>query len=110
MSNIKTAIALIEAEAREGIKNAETIEGKFKAAFGVAKNHWMFTDEDIQYRSGIGVVMSSIEKDSKDYQRIESELNMLKTLSAAMSGVSVNFPESNDDFDAIGIQGIWEEA
>lgn len=109
MSNVETATALIEAEARTDIAKAESVQDKFKAAFSVAKNHWMFTDPDTQYKAGIGAVLISVGIDGEEYPRIQHELKMLSTLAAAISGVSVNFPEMEEGFEVIGIQKIWEE-
>lgn len=107
---LNIAFAIINTEAKEDIKKAETIEDKFKAAFKVAKNNWMFTSKETQYKAGIGAVMTNIEKHGEDYQRIEAEMKMLTTLAAAISGVSVNFPAIEEGFEVIGIQKIWEEA
>ena len=108
MSDINIAISIIEAEAREDINAAKTVKDKFKAAFSRARNHYMFTDEDIQFRAAIGAVLIVLDKDSDDYNRVLKEVHTLNTLSAALSGIPVNFNQMEIDFEPIGPMKLWK--
>jgi len=110
---IKVAAGLIEAGARERLAAADTLEDKFRVAFKEARNYWMSTDEDIRFKGGIGAVMLHVGIASPEYERITIELDQLKTLSAAFSGVAVDWEHTNpmpDDFKVIGITKLWKES
>lgn len=47
-------------------------------------------DDDLRMRIGIGALMSIVEKYSDEYNTIETSIDALKSLSAALSGVPVD--------------------
>ena len=111
MSNINIAASVIEAENREELKAVETIEEKLKIAFAGARNHWMFTDEDTQFKGAIGAAMIGMEPDSEDYRRIECELQNLRNLSAMFSGVPVDVENMlSDEYEPFGLIKMWKDA
>ena len=110
MSNdVNLAASLIEAEARDQIKNAGSLEDKFKAAFKAAKNHWMFTDEDTRFRGAIGAVGISVGVESEHFEAIKREMASLNTLNAILSGVPVDFERLDTNYKPIGIIKLWQE-
>jgi len=113
MSDLNIAVSIIEAEARAEIAIAETVEEKLKAAFKVAKDHWMFTDTNIQQRAGIGAVMFGLKKGSVDYLRIEKELSIHNALTTASSEIQVDLGAMLENIDKdlkpIGIAKLWFE-
>ncbi len=111
MSDLEIATSMIEAEARDDIAAAGTVEEKLTAAFNVARNHWMFLDKNIQQKAGIGAVMMSIEKGGEDFRRIEKELHLHNALGAASSGIPVDFgamlENTDEDLKPVGIAKLW---
>lgn len=107
MSNKELAASMIEAENREALKAAETIEEKFKVAFKGAKDHWMFTDEDDQYAGGIGAALISMSEEQRE--EVSVELKALQALNSLMSGVPVDMEAVVMPDNAIGIVGLWRE-
>lgn len=109
---VRIASSLIEASVRERLAAAETLEDKFKVAFTEASDYWMSADDDVRFKGGIGAVMLHVGTDSPEYKRITIELEQLKTLEAAMSGIPVDWeqaPQLPDDFEVIGIIKLWKE-
>lgn len=86
-----------------------SLEDRLRAAFEVTRHHWLVTDEDTQFRAGIGGVLLTADDDEK--ARIQAELQTLQTLGAAMSGVPVDFGGigADDAPKPIGMLGIWRE-
>lgn len=112
MDQVRIAAGVIEAGVREKLAAAETLEDKFRVAFKEAHEYWMSTDDDIKLKGGIGAVMMSVGVDSEHYERITVELEQLKTLNAAFSGVAVDWERAGlmpDGFEPIGIIKLWEE-
>lgn len=107
MNDVVMIIALTEAKAK--IDRTKPVKDQLIAAMNATKDHWMATDEDTQFRAAIGAVMVGIEGD--DLERIKTELRMLKTLGAMISGVPVDLAAAAppDDFKAIGLQGLWDD-
>lgn len=110
MNNSMLAASMIEAEARDAIKNADSLEDKLKAAFNVARNHWMFTDENTQFSGGVGAVMVSVGPEHEYFARLETELKMLRGLNALLSGIPVDISQIvPEGFEAVGLNNIWHE-
>lgn len=101
------AVSIIESEARDAMKQAVSLEDKFRAAFKVAKHHWMFTDENTQFRGGIGAVGISVGVESEEYSRIKSEMTAINSVNAMLSGVPVDLTQIDPGYERIGIMEIW---
>ncbi len=101
------AASMIEAENREALKSAETVEEKLRVAFKGARDHWMFTDENDQLMGGIGAAMFSMTKEDKE--RVTEELRVFQSLNAAISGVPVDFSAIEIMANPIGIRKLWLE-
>ncbi len=106
------ASGIIEGGAREQMAAAANLEDKFRAAFKEARDYWMTTDENIQFLGGVGAVMIHVGIDSPEYQRITVELDQLKTLNAALSGVAIDWEAAGmpDGLEPIGILKLWKES
>ena len=110
MNNLRTAISIIEAESRDIVDAANTVEGKLTAAFSIARDHWMFTDEDTQFQAAIGVVMSKLDKDSIDYRRMEEDLTVMRILNAMISGVPVDLSQIGErETETLGLVKMWKD-
>ena len=99
------AFGLIEAECRDDLKAANSLLDRVRIAFKVAKNHWMITDEDEQFRGACGAILHHSMGDDKE--RIEAEMRQLRAIAALMSGAQVEIPESTHE--PIGLVRIWRE-
>ena len=100
---VKTATAFVESEAKEELEKCKTVEDKVRAAFKVAKDHWMFTDENIQMNAGL--YAAALHCSEEEINRLKREMDFIRSLSAGMSGVDVNMPDYPED--AVDILGIW---
>ncbi len=71
---------------------------------------WMLGTEDEKFRAGCGGLLLHYFKDDDVRERIEYELQTLKSLSAAISGVPVNFGAVlREDIEPIGLLNIFKE-
>ena len=93
------------------------ISDLLRAAMKITKNHWLVTSEADRLNAAVGGVMVHYGQDSEEYKRLSWEMKNINrlnaALSAAMSGVSVNFEsvvsEINDDMKPVGILALWKE-
>lgn len=95
----------------KGKKNLPLVE-RIKYAMQKASNHWLVTNEDDQFRAAIGAVLVTANEEEKE--KINSELKLLKALSAAATGVSVDFTQlfaqlPVSETEPLGLRGIWQE-
>lgn len=107
---LEIALQIIGSEADSAIRAATTLEEKCKAAFSVARNHWMFTDESLQFQAAIGAVISRVE--GEDRELLEAECRALKSLNAMISGVPVD-PEAlaaQIPENIVGLPALWAES
>ena len=101
-------IAIVAAECRAAAEKETTLEGRLKAAFSVARDHWMATDENDQLNGAV-VAIHGISND-EDKRRLELEMKSLRALNAAMSGVPVDFAGLELPEKPIGIVALWKAA
>ena len=95
-------------EAKIAAEGEESLTGRLKAAMRATKNHWMLTNEDGRFRAAVGAVL--LLSDEETQERIKKELTVLKTLSAAVDGVPVNFEAVLiKEEEVIGLIGMWNE-
>ena len=85
MSNIA---AIVMTECLSAAKGKVTLDEIIDACFGVAKNHWLTIDENGQYLGAIGAILQL--SSDEDEARMRAELDVVKALNAAMSGVPVD--------------------
>jgi hypothetical protein len=73
-------------------------------------NSWFTTSEDVLFRIGCGGLLLVFEEDDK--ANLEQELNSLKAISAATSGIPVDIGAALDGMnpdDMLGVLGIFKE-
>ena len=80
---------MIEAENREALSAAGSLEERIRIAMRAGAKHWMFTDDDSQFRGSLGAAMLSSTEDERD--AIVRSLQPLQTLSAALNGVPLDW-------------------
>lgn len=111
MSDQDTMIMLVMADARPFVKPDDTLEDRLKAAMSAAKGHWVVKDEQLQFKGAIMAVYPSCSDEEK--QRIEAEMDVLKAIAAASSGVPVDIASVLDrtsKFEGIGLGKLFREA
>ena len=95
-------------------KAKNDIVDKLKIAMYLAKNHWLITDPDVQFRGAVGGVMIHYGKESEEFEKLEWELQQLRkleiTIKAAKEGLSTSFNIIGDNqFTPIGLLKLWRE-
>jgi len=101
-------ISIVCTECKSAAEKETTVRGRLIAAFKVARNHWMATDEQEQFQGAVAAV--HILSNEEDKRRLEQELLLLRTLNAASSGVPVAFEDLPVPTDPIGVLGLWHES
>jgi hypothetical protein len=104
---VQLQIAMLEAQL--AVVAGASIEDQLRAAMDVTRNHWMCTDEDQQFRAAVGAVMLHYGAGTPQFIRLERETRQLQHLSAAMSGLSVDWEQAlgGDDYEPIGLLSLW---
>ncbi len=74
------------------ITEVEGTEAKLREAMKCAdESCWMSVNEEYNFKAAVGAVLVDIGIDHEDYPRITRELEILRGLGAASSGVPVDF-------------------
>lgn len=106
-------IMIAATEAQSRIDTSKPLEEQARAAMEVTKDFWLSTDEDVRFRGAVGALLLANQDNPEATERIKTEMRALNTLSAAMSGVPVDFaqilPELEEDFKPIGLRKLWME-
>lgn len=103
--NNTTIIAMTEAV--HAIPKDAPLEDQIRAAMNATRNHWMCTDETEQFKAAIGAVLQHYGEGSPEFARLGWEMRQIARLSAAMSGVPVDWTADEPVFEPIGIMGMW---
>ncbi len=94
--------------AAEGYLGFEEIAG---AVFREARKAWLTTDEEMHFKGGIAALLVLYRDDEEMTERLHKELQSLQNLSAAMSGVPVNFDHIiESDFEPLGLMKLWGDS
>ncbi len=94
-SNYELAAGMIEAECREKLAAVSTAEEALRIAFEAAHNHWMFTDEQDQFKGAIGAALIRL-KEGPEFQRLEKSIKALGKLSAMLNALALVAPHAAD--------------
>lgn len=120
-SNYELAAGLIEAECRTKLSPLTKAEDILAVTFKAARNHWMFTDEQDQFRGALGAALIHLKAGS-EYVRLEKSVTALGKLSALLNalqqGLSVDMEamleeqqrEKEAGFELIPLQRMWQDA
>lgn len=108
---------LIAIHEAKGAAESESgnLEAKLTAAMKATKDHWLITSDDERIRAAVGGVMLVYGKDSKEYARLEQEMNVIRKLNAMLfagqQGLSVDIDENTfkTEYEPIGILKLWEK-
>jgi hypothetical protein len=107
MMNGLLAIACHEAECEAG--KFTSLEDMVRAAMKAMANLWISTDDDLRFRGAVGGVLMVLDKRGAvdDIERINSELEALRSLSALLSGVPVDMERVVMPENPIGLMKMW---
>lgn len=92
-----------------------TLEEMILESWRLAEKHATFaTTEELRQRSGLAGVMIALKKtgDDESYYRVEKELEFWRAMTAATSGVPVDFDRllaDHDESDVVGLAKLWRE-
>lgn len=85
---------------------------RIRKAMREAKDFWMSLDDDLRFRAAIGAALvETTDEGEKD--RILRSFQILRTLSAAMSGVPVDaeaVEAQMEGFEPLPLVAMWREA
>lgn len=87
-----------------------SVDDVMKVAFTAARSDdcaWLLTSDDGKFRAGAGALLLFYKKDDEMMQRIQHELTLLRTLTAATQGVPVNFGALDDDIKPLGMLKVF---
>ena len=120
-SNHEVAAGLIEAECREKLAPLTTAEDVLAVTFKAAHKHWMFTDEQDQFRGALGAALIRL-KEGAEYKRLEKSITALGKLSAMLNALQQGIPvdmeamlkeqerDKADGIEMLPLQKMWQEA
>lgn len=94
-------------QAKSAAEKETTLEARLRAAMNATKDHWLLVDEDARFRAALGAVL--LLSDTEDKDRIEKEVRELRTLSAMVSGVPIDFNEVKAIENPMGLVKLWQE-
>jgi hypothetical protein len=99
---------------RDHVPRDQPLEERLKFAMQYARQHkndlfWMSyeADDDLMFRSAVGGVMLAASEDERE--RLTRSMQPLKMLSAAMSGIPVDFSALPNGDGIIPLMGLWHE-
>ena len=112
MNTNDAMFSIVATEAKMACENEPDITERIKKAMRAAKDHWMETNEDGQFRGALGGAM--LASDDDDKERIKASLLPLQALAAALQGVPVDIGRAlPDDPDEVAkllpLRKLWDE-
>jgi len=93
----ETAAVMIEAECRDDFQGLTTAEDLLRVAFKKAHRHWMFTDEQTQFKGALGAVLITL-KEGPEFERVRESIESLGRASAILNALQQGVPI---DFEAM---------
>ena len=113
MSNMEMIVAQI---AQSSIDAEAPLKDMLKQALKGAIENGLTTDENTNYRGALAAVLVALVKNDRheDKEKLEKELEAIKSMNALLSGVPVDISTmmeraGGEDFEAIGIMKLWDE-
>lgn len=106
-------IAIAATEARDAIKEPKDLEDRIRQAMRATVDHWMCTNEQDRFAAALAAALE-LTTDPDEKERFEATLELLRTLSAATSGISVNMDPALERIErtpggAVQVAKIWQE-
>ena len=101
-------MSFVMTDAEQAIKPNDSLEDRLRCAMKAAHNHWMVTDENDQLRGAVAAVIH-LSADQGEKDRLTKEFRALGVMSAAMSGVPIDWTQVEMPANAVGILSLWDE-
>lgn len=102
-----TLISLVAMEAKLAAKGETTLDGIVTKCFEGVKNHWAATRDEDKFNGAVCAIYELVSEDDKE--RVKEELKMIRSLSALLSGVPVDFDQLPHIENPIGLMKRWTE-
>jgi hypothetical protein len=96
-TQIELAASMIEAECRHKFEGLTKAEDLLRVAFKAAFDHWMFTDEQDQFKGAVGAVLITL-KEGEEFERLQKAVKALGRVSALINALQAGIPV---DFDSM---------
>ena len=113
---ISVSVSIAIQEIKHHIPEEGDLISKLMFAMSEARNHWMVTNDDEQFRSAVGAVMLHYGEGSEEFKRLEWEMGNLNRFSAALvaaqQGVMVDFGsvlDSDQEYEPVGLLKLWRK-
>lgn len=120
MRNVPVSVALGSPIVERGLRAmpAEiSVEDRCKEAMRLCRKDdacFMCATDDEKFKVGLGGLLLFFRDDAETKARIEREIRMLSALSAAMSGVAIDFASAFGDVESeakpLGLMGMFRES
>lgn len=114
--NAEMAACMIEAECRDELAPLEKAEDMLAVTFKKAHRHWMFTDEQDQFKGALGAVLIRL-KEGPEFDRLSESIRQLGKVSAVLNALQAGVPvdleamlkeqESEDQSQLIPLSKLW---
>src|SRR4051794_9202399 len=106
--NISASMSIAIAEAKIAPEQEPDLDSQLRAAMKATHDHWLITNEEERFKAAVGAVI--VISDQATRVRIAQEIRILGSVSAAITGVPVDFSALLDDnFEPIGLLRMWKE-
>lgn len=105
----EAGMMIIVSEAKGRAEGIQDFEEMARVCMDVAANHWMVTDENEQFRGALAAILTLADNEYKP--RVERTIELQKALSAAASGVPVDFGSAleSSDIEPVPLMKWWHE-
>lgn len=107
---VSNFVLIVSAEARVAVEREPEdtpFEQRIEAAMRSANNAWVTSNEEDRFKGAIGGLLLASNVTTEEKERIKSEMEGIKTLSAMMAGVPVDFERVKVPENTIGLLAMW---
>lgn len=108
MSGMDNLILIVATEAKSAGEGVEDFEAMSRACMKQAVNHWMVTDDGQRFHGACVAIYELADDTMKE--RVKHTLDMLRGLSAASSGLPIDFSQMMaGDVEPLPLVKWWQE-
>lgn len=100
------AVMIMAVEISASLKKENSLEENVKIACKLAKNHWLVTDENDQFRGMVGALGTFYHDDIVIIDRIKDEMEVIQTMASPNPNI---FALLGDRSEPIGLLKFWKE-
>jgi len=113
--SISNSLMIGITELENQIDHSKPLKEKMLDAMKLALDHWLVIEDEEQFKAAVGAVLIKATEEEKE--KINNQLQMLKTLSAVLSGIPVDIeavmkdmPKDEKEEDKLILNSIWKQA